>query len=240
MENWQDEDNNSVDGLSQNGAWPPSPTNSESRRRSPRLRIARRREGKVVRQRRLSELRMSDSSTEKTGRPTRRRKSKARSPPQERQRRAFLEDVVVDAWKMFVGVLRLARTSYPVWKWLFLLYLVWLLFVYIWTGFFGYLSSSLKPMCSIPILGSKLPFCVLFDDSFGPSVDVAKVADSQKELSVVMGHVGRSFQLATGMVGHEFVIRDLKIRVASSGLPRARELAKELETLSRYTRLTAK
>jgi hypothetical protein len=46
--------------------------------------------------------------------------------------------------------------------------------------------------------------------------------------------------MARDMVGHEFSLRDLKIRVASSNLSRKDELSRELESLIRQTKKTAK
>lgn len=74
----------------------------------------------------------------------------------------------------------------------------------------------------------------------GRPINASKVATCQEELIVVMDRVGHNFDLARDMVGHEFAVRDLRIRVAASNLSRRQELTRELESLIRYTKQTAK
>ena len=59
-------------------------------------------------------------------------------------------------------------------------------------------------------------------------------------LTVVLDRVGQSYDLARDMIGHEYAVRGLRIRVASSNLERKQELTQELESLIGYTKRTAK
>jgi hypothetical protein len=72
------------------------------------------------------------------------------------------------------------------------------------------------------------------------TINVTKIATSQQELDLVMNSVGKNFDLARDMVGHEFAVRDLRIRVAAGDLYRRREIANELDSLIRETKKTAK
>jgi hypothetical protein len=150
------------------------------------------------------------------------------------------ESIANDAWDMFKTILRLVSTSYPIWKWVLLAYIAWLAVSYPVIALYGSVTGHLQSICALPIIGSRLEICKLYNIPNEKPFDVSKVTNSQNELTLVGGQVGQSYEIARGMVGHEFAIRDLKIRVAGSALPRAPELVKELEALSRYTKQTAK
>jgi hypothetical protein len=150
----------------------------------------------------------------------------------------MLSDVAKDGWKLTRGALRLLRSLYPVWKWVLLGYIIWLSVSHL--AVFLYktaVSSALTTLCPIPIIGSAIPVCEAPKDR---PIDASKVAASQEELSIVMDKVGHGFDLGRDMVGHEFAVRDLRIRVAASNLPRRQELTRELESLIRYTKQAAK
>ena len=149
-------------------------------------------------------------------------------------------DVVNDAWRLFRTVLGLFGSSYQIWKWGVLLYLVWLAFSYLMVSLYRAATDALVPMCSVPFLGPQLPFCMGPLKSGRGSVNLSKITDSQGELVDVANHVGQSYDLARDMVGHSFAVRDLRIRVTTSELPRREELANELESLYRYTKETSK
>ena len=149
-------------------------------------------------------------------------------------------DLAKDAWRFFKVSSRLPRLLYPIWKWMLLLYLVWMVLSYLLAFLYQSVTTALSPMCSVPILGSKLMFCNWSTEGGDRPIDVSKVATSQEVLTIVMDRVGQNFDLARDMTGHEFAIRDLRIRVAASNLSRRQELARELDSLSRYTKQTAK
>ena len=146
-----------------------------------------------------------------------------------------MEAALNDGWSLFKVVLRL----YPLWKWLLAIYLLVLLLSYSVAGVYRFAVRNLKPVCDIPLLGQQIPFCALQAD-YDRQINVKKVIKSQNVLPEVMGRVGQSFEAATSMVHHDFALRDLKIRVSASSLSRAQELTRELEALSRHTKLTAK
>lgn len=150
------------------------------------------------------------------------------------------KDFTKDAWALFKVSLKLPRLLYPIWKWLLVAYLVWMVLSYLIAFLYQSVTTALSPMCSVPILGSKLMFCDWSSGRGDRPINVSKVATSQEVLTIVMDRVGQNFDLARDMTGHEFAIRDLRIRVAASNLSRRQELARELDSLSRYTKQTAK
>jgi len=134
--------------------------------------------------------------------------------------------------------LQLPRLLYPIWKWPLIIYIAWLLASYLITYAYVAISDTLAAnICPIPIIGSKFPFCLPKDQR---SLSYDRFTASQEEFVVVMDQVGQGFDIARDMVGHEFSLRDLKIRVAASNLSRKDELARELEGLIRQTKKTAK
>lgn len=151
----------------------------------------------------------------------------------------FLE-IANDIRKWLKCSFKILRACYPVWKWLVVGYLVWMGLSYLLASMYRSMASKLSPVCSFWIIRSNLPLCNWFPDAESQVIDVSKVATSQEGLTVVMDRVGENFDLARDMTGHEFAIRDLRIRVAASNLSRRQELARELDSLSRYTKKTAK
>ena len=149
-------------------------------------------------------------------------------------------DMAYDGWKLAKLFSGLPRLLYPIWKWILLAYLLWLAVTYLFAFLYRFATDALAPICSIPIVGSRIPFCALPSEPKDRDLDISKVATSQDGLGVVMDRVGQNFDLAREMVGHEFAVRDLRIRVAASNLARKKELTQELESLIRYTKQTAK
>ena len=149
-------------------------------------------------------------------------------------------NIASDAWNSSKMTLRLISTTYPIWKWLILLYLIWLAIWYLVIAFHSYVATRPQPICSISYIGPRIPLCPFINEFSDRPINVSKVSDSQEGLNVVRSQVGESYDLATGMAYNEFTVRDLKVRVRASNLSRKWELVKELEALSRYTRETAK
>jgi len=157
---------------------------------------------------------------------------------QESQRGSLLGDVSNDCWSLFRTSLGVPWLLYPIWKWFLLGYLIWLAGSYLLVSLYSLAVSSLSAtLCPIPILGSRIPFCAT---SIDRSIDLSRITTSQDELTLVMDNVGQNFGLARDMVGHEFAVRDLRIRVGASDLARKQELTRELESLIRNTKQTAK
>lgn len=150
------------------------------------------------------------------------------------QQRSFLSDVAK-------GVrLELPRALYPIWKWFVVVYIVWLAISYLAVSIYRFATMALAPICSIPVIGPQIPLYTVSVEPNSRPINASKVATCQEELIVVMDRVGRNFDLARDMVGHEFAVRDLRIRVAASNLLGKQELIRELESLIRYTKQTAK
>ena len=66
------------------------------------------------------------------------------------------------------------------------------------------------------------------------------MATSQEALTDVMDSLGQGLDLARDMNHHEYVIRDLRIAVANSKLPRKKEITQKLGLLIQYTQEYAK
>lgn len=152
----------------------------------------------------------------------------------------FLSVIVNDGWILIKTALRLPMLLYPFWKWLLLTYVVWMAIMYLVTLVGCSATAALAPMCSTWFIGPKIPFCSVSSEPKDRPINVLKVATSQDVLTVVMDRVGQNFDLARDMVGHEFAVRDLRIRVAASNLSCKKELTRELESLIRYTKHMAK
>lgn len=153
------------------------------------------------------------------------------------QEKSFRSHVENDGSKLIKIILTLPRTLYPLWKWL-LIYVGWLAITYLVASIYRSTTVALAPICDIKFIGSQLPFCIVLPG--GQPVNASKIATSQDRLTTVIDRVGQSFDLARDMVGREFAIRDLRIRVAASNLSRKKELTQELESLILYTKPTAK
>lgn len=153
----------------------------------------------------------------------------------------MLRDIVRDSWKgarKAVGVIGswLWRGPYPVGKWLFYAYLISMAVCYLGALIYGRVMSSVSSLvCPIPVVRSWVPLC----EATRP-IDISKVATTQEELAAVMDQVGHGFDLARDMTRDEFAIRELKICVAASELPRSQELTQELESLIQHTKQVAK
>ena len=190
----------------------------------------------VLRQRHFAPKTGSHKRSVNLKKPSKRSQSK-NSPSKE----GFLiVEFVSDMWTWLKGCIRFSRVSYPLWKWIVLIYLTVLVLSYLFAYAYHLMASALSPICSIWIIGSQLPICSWDSRATMEPLNVSKVATSQEGLTVVMDRVGENFDLARDMTGHEFAIRDLRIRVAASRLPHGRELAQELDSLIRHTKKTAK
>ncbi|KAK4457228.1 hypothetical protein QBC42DRAFT_319530 [Cladorrhinum samala] len=169
----------------------------------------------------------------------------ARKPRNPSPGSKLLTEVAKDSWSLTRGTVWLITGSYWFWKWFVLFYVIWLLLTNMLVRHTEALSNRItSTLCPIPFVGSSIPLCrtaTAASSKSGPrAMDASKVVSSQEELSKVMDTVGRGFDLARDMVGHEFAVRDLRIRVAASTLPRRDELAYELQTLVRQTKEAAR
>ncbi|KAK4169661.1 hypothetical protein QBC43DRAFT_306494 [Cladorrhinum sp. PSN259] len=153
---------------------------------------------------------------------------------------AFLTEVTKDSSKLIKAGMYLLAGLYPIWKWLLIGYILWLSFSSLAVRVTTAVTKSIsQTICPIPFLGPAIPLCAATLKATRP-IDASKVLTSQEELSRVMDTVGRNFDLARDMVGHEFAVRDLRIRVAASTLPRRDELSRELASLVRQTKEAAR
>ena len=135
---------------------------------------------------------------------------------------------------------KLSRSLYRPCRWVLVGYVLWLIITYLWVSAHRFATTALAPICSNPIVGSRISFCAELLKLSDRPVNASKVAASQEELVVVMDQVGQNYDLARDMWGHVFAIQDLEIRVEISNLPRREELRKELDLLIQYTKKTAK
>ena len=149
-------------------------------------------------------------------------------------------EIANDILKCLNRSFKIVRISYPLWKWIAIGYLLWMGFSFLLAWMYRSAASILSPVCSHRIIQSNFPPCSWIPGAESHAIDVSKVVTSQEGLTMVMDRVGENFDLAREMTGHEFAVRDLRIRVAASNLSRRQELAQELDSLSRYTKKTAK
>ena len=94
-------------------------------------------------------------------------------------------------------------------------------------------------MCSIPVVGSQLPFCRARSAVNNRPVNV-QVTASHDALAVVVDRVGQDYDLAREILRNEYSVRDLKTRVGASSISRKRGLTKKLESLFKHTKKKAK
>ena len=191
--------------------------------------------GTAVRQRRPASDGTSSTAINQNGRPL-----LGRSRAKSQFEGSLLYEIGNDVWRMLKLILRLPGTLYPYWKWLLVGYFIWLAVSYLTVALCRFAFNTYAPLCSIQPIGPWLPLCSDFLKMEDRPIDTSKLAKSQDELLVVMNHVGQNYDLARDMIGHEFAVRDLRIRIAASDLRRKRELTKELESLIHHTKDTAK
>jgi hypothetical protein len=156
------------------------------------------------------------------------------------QQRSLLSDIAKDVRRLTETALELPRALYPIWKRFVVVYVVWLAISYLAVSIYRFATTALAPICSIPVIGPQIPLYTVSVEPNSRPINASKVATCQEELIVVMDRVGHNFDLARDMVGHEFAVRDLRIRVAASNLLGKQELIRELESLIRYTKQTTK
>jgi hypothetical protein len=118
-------------------------------------------------------------------------------------------------------------------------YFIWIWFSY--TSSYAYhhgrdiLSAT---VCPIPALGSRLVFC---KTALSPParINMSKMISSQDGLAVVRDGLEQNQNLVEQILDKQFAVRDLKIRVGASELPRKKELAEDLEKLIVLTKETS-
>jgi hypothetical protein len=118
-------------------------------------------------------------------------------------------------------------------KYLLVGYLLILLVSHLAGIVIGAYERSIQPVCSIPWISGKLPFCPFSGRDIPPQVDVTKASETQKHLDIVMNSAGRGLGISMKMMASEYAVRDLAIRVEYSGLKCKEELGKELDTCVR-------
>ena len=129
------------------------------------------------------------------------------------------------------------RLCYKLFKWPILLYSVWILASHALVACNTWISESVAPYCGKPIIGNMIPFCPhKGGTTSSTAVDFTEKAMlTQAELGSVMESVGQNHEQARAMTNHEWVLRDLRIRVTASKLSRKAELERELHNLIQFT-----
>jgi hypothetical protein len=117
-----------------------------------------------------------------------------------------------------------------------LAYFIWMWFSY--ASSYGYhrgWDTLSAWVCPVPALGPRFGFC---NATVSPStpLNLSKMTSSQDDLIVVRDALEQNQNLMELMLDNQFAVRDLKIRVAASKLPRKKDLAEDLETLIVLTR----
>ena len=125
-------------------------------------------------------------------------------------------------------------------QWVVVPYILWLGLTYLYSHLYSSVTTTLAPVCAIPLIGPRIPFCTSSIQPIDRSIDVTKMATSQEALTDVIDSLGQGLDLARDMNHHEYVIRDLKIAVANSKLPRKKEITQELGLLIQYAQEYAK
>lgn len=141
-----------------------------------------------------------------------------------------------EAWVMVKWTWQIASWS----RWIFIPYLLWLGLTYLYSQLFSSVTTTLAPVCSLPLIGPRIPFCTSSLEPYDRSIDVSKFATSQEALTDVIDSLGQGLDLARDMNHNGYVIRDLKIVVANSKLPHKKEITRELGKLIQYTEQYAK
>ena len=122
-------------------------------------------------------------------------------------------------------------------KWPIFFYILWLIASHALVACKTLISQSVEPYCGTPIIGNMIPFCPGAGGTLSGTAAnfTAKALSTQEELGGVMESVGQNHEQARDMTKHEWVLRDLRIRVAASKLSRKAELEGELNTLIKLT-----
>lgn len=156
------------------------------------------------------------------------------------QLKSQLSEVAHDVWSLVRAFFTLQRVSYPVWKWLLLVYLLCLVGSNILVTSYQHACEKLSPLQQIPYVREYVPLCAPSPIPTDSSISVGQLVAYQDELAGVAKVVGRNDDLAQELVDHEFPIRDLRIRVEYSELKRKAEIYKLLSELLLKTRQTVR
>ena len=165
------------------------------------------------------------------------RRGLARDSPNSQRDGNFLLDIVWDVCGMMGGLYYVLRRSYRILKWPILFYLLWIMVTHSLVALRAQVSYAVEPYCEMPVIGNLVPFCPRAGGQSSTSATsfMSKVISSQEEFTGVSESVGQDHEQARSMTKHEWVLRDLKIRVATSKLSRKKELENELATLIQLT-----
>ncbi|MCJ1394380.1 hypothetical protein MMC18_007258, partial [Xylographa bjoerkii] len=153
-----------------------------------------------------------------------------------RQDGSLLQDV-------YNGLDRLPEVLYPLLHILYSL-LKWPLFLYILRISASHALNActkqmrqfVEPYCEKWIIESMIPFCSNSAGTpKGTAADFKKGVLLQEELGGVMESVGHNHELARAMSRHEWVLRDLRIRVTASKFSLKTELVREMNSLIKLT-----
>ena len=153
---------------------------------------------------------------------------------------SLLSDIAKDGHRTTKTAPRPQKVLYPIWKWFLLGYVIWLAITYLVVSIYRFVATTLAPVCYIPFIRPQIPLCTEPSEAKDRPINASKVATSQQVLTIVMDRVGQNFDLARDMIGHDYAVRDLRIRLAASNLSPKQELTQELTSLIRDTEDTAK
>lgn len=133
---------------------------------------------------------------------------------------------------------KLSRSFYRRCKWVLFSYVTWLFITYLWVCTRRFATTALVPMCSTPVVGPRIPFCIELLKISDRPVNTSKIASSQEDLVVVLDRTGQIFHLARDKWDGVFAVRDLRIRVELSDLVHREALEAELKKLIQDTEKT--
>lgn len=187
-----------------------------------------------------SDTASSRSSSSDVPKRQSKKEKKSKSKPKQRLEPKPTQSSLVS--NILSDIRGLPAATYPYWKRPFALYIFWLLLSHLMAAVYVSIIEKLEklePICSIPIIGPILPLCHHEDRESTKTVNLTKISSSQQQLESVVESAGMGLGLAMNMLGNEYAIRDLTIRVKHSDLRRKDDLGKELDTLISLTTRTS-
>lgn len=158
-----------------------------------------------------------------------------RNPIAQPQDESLLSDIANDLRGLskagFQAAPRLSRSLYRRVKWLPVVYVIWLIITYLCVSMQRLAITVLVPICVVPILGPRIPFCPEILTLHDRPINASKVTTAQEELTLVMERVGQNCHLSRDIWDYVKAVGHLKIHVELSHLNVKGELIQELERL---------
>ncbi|KAF7509585.1 hypothetical protein GJ744_007623 [Endocarpon pusillum] len=179
----------------------------------------------------------SSYDTPKRGRTRLGRRSRSNFAKVKRSQSAFAQSSLLSA--ICSDTLKLPRATYHYWKWLVLLYILWLLFSHLSAAVYMTITEKFEPICSLPLVGQKLPMCHHQFEAPIKATSPTRISTTEQQIENVVDLAKESYGVGKNILRKEFAVRDLRVRVRYSKLRFKNEFLEEMDVLIPLSRNTS-